>query len=119
MKSANLQNAHQTLQSLLQRSHLSAQELEQGILACFTLTMARFVQRRQPQADEAKIAVLTQDLIAPVYERLGLLSRRRPTHGEWRTICRTIEEQLSFAAEPDLLAEHETIIEKLLEKYTP
>lgn len=109
-------NALQRLTYLLNQPHLTPEEVLEGITACFTLTMEHFVRRRRPNATEEMVRDLTQSLLAPVFEHLGLVAHQQPTPAELAAACHEAEERLAFASEPDLLEKHRAIISRLLQK---
>ncbi len=103
-----------TLDDLLRRPRLDGQQALTGIVACFALTSQGFLARRMPQADEAQRRAAALELVTQVSRELGVLSRRQPGVAELQRVCRVLEEQLGFTAEPDLLAKHRGVIQNLL-----
>ncbi|MGD9099524.1 MAG: hypothetical protein PVF45_03525 [Anaerolineae bacterium] len=103
------------LQDKLAHTSLSARQAREGITACFILTNRKFLRRRlgdERPTDEIDAA--TRALVDQVYAEQGI-SARNPTLPDLRRAWRTLDEQLGFEADPDLMAHHVQVIERLFE----
>ena len=105
----------QSLMKKLKRKSLSLPLLREGITECFILTNRQFFGRRMGATrPQAEIDATTKALVQQVYAEVGA-SAAQPTLGSLCQAWHTLDRQLGFEAEPELLAHHHQIIGQLFE----
>jgi hypothetical protein len=104
------------LQDKLSQDSLTLPEVQDGITTCFVLTNRQFLRNRMGDArPNAAIDAVTRDIVDEVYAEIGLT----PDHlfiGGLHQAWHTLDKQLGFEADPDLLAHHGEVIEGLLDR---
>jgi hypothetical protein len=104
------------LQDKLSRESLSLPEVQDGITTCFVLTNRQFLRTRMGDTrPDAGIDAVTQSIVTEVYAEIGLTSDHlflSGLHQAWHTL----DKQLGFEADPDLLTHHSEVITGLLDR---
>ncbi len=104
------------LQDKLSQATLTLPEVQEGITTCFVLTNRQFLRNRLgDERSNAEIDAVTRGIVDEVYTEIGLTPDHlflSGLHQAWRTL----DKQLGFETDPDLLAHHGKVIEDLLER---
>jgi hypothetical protein len=104
------------LQDKLSRESLTLPEVQEGITTCFLLTNRQFLRNRVgDKRPDAEIDAITRGIVDEVYMEIGLTPNHLFISGLHQA-RHTLDKQLGFEADPDLLAHHGEVIEGLLER---
>jgi hypothetical protein len=110
-----LTDVEESLKAKLARDTLEPVEVVEGIRECFILTHRAFIQKRQPQRPVEEIDAITDEMVKDVLAEEGVRHESAP-RATLRNVVRIIDEQLGFAAEPDLAAHHTEVIDQLINR---
>ncbi|MGF1507517.1 MAG: hypothetical protein ACFB51_20690 [Anaerolineae bacterium] len=91
----------ESLVTKLQQDRLAPPDVLEGIEQCFVLTHRSFLSKRRPELTIQEIDDLP-----------------RPSETALRDAVVTLDERFGFVADPDLQAEHETVINTLIGRMT-
>ncbi|NDJ33652.1 MAG: hypothetical protein GYB64_03230 [Chloroflexi bacterium] len=107
----------ESLVTKLQQDRLAPPDVLEGIEQCFVLTHRSFLSKRRPELTIQEIDDLSRDLLETVLDE-ELKSLPRPSETALRDAVVTLDERFGFVADPDLQAEHETVINTLIGRMT-
>jgi hypothetical protein len=105
----------QTLNTTLAQDTLTPADVCDGMVACFLIINRAFVQRRTGERPIDEIDAITRGLIDDVFTDLHI-DPAQPRLLDLRTAWHTLDAQLGFEAEPDLMAHHNDIVTQLFDK---
>ncbi len=106
----------QNLRAVLDKDPLTPRDVKIGLNACFLLTNRRFLRRRMgDDRPTVEIDAMTEALVSKVLQEIGV-SDLHPTIAELRQAWIVLDEQLGFEADPELLAHHHQVIQRLFDK---
>jgi hypothetical protein len=111
----SLINVEESLEAKLARDTLKPAEVVEGIRECFILTHRTFIHKRQPQRPVEEIDTTTDEMVKDVLAEEGV-RHESASRVALRNVVRIIDEQLGFAADPELAARHTEVIDQLISR---
>ena len=99
-----------TIQELLEKESLTPQEVTEGVVACFFATNHAFVQRRL--GGSTKVDDSLAQLITQVFKEHEVDPANPDLHFLKQAV-QTLDDQAGFETEPELLKNHQGIIQTM------